>query len=351
MSSQLKNNETRQKILNLFDKWKKNLDNYSFFQKAFTCIYLFDFLDRLNKLNFPPNWFAMLEVEGDQLIQTYQLQYQIFDFSLNAFQHHGDGQNTAIEEQTGEVYFNLWKDFSKQEYYAQTKAYLQERFEKNGIQLNRIQTALDDGCGGGRYTFALKDLGCDKITGVDISENSVNFARKMNPFREVEVSFLQTSVLDLPFENESFDFVFSNGVLHHTRDTFKGIAEIFRILKKGGNCWLYLYGGKDSFFWDMVDFCRNLLQSIPQNYMQTLMKTMGYPAGRIFHRCDFFYVPIHNRYYSSEVEQMLRELGFTDFKRLNRGIAYDWDEMIFHNPQMDPYIYGEGEMRYWITKS
>ena len=47
---------------------------------------------------------------------------------------------------------------------------------------------------------------------------------------------------------------------------------------------------------------------------------------------------------------MLREAGFEKFRRLNRGVSQDWDEIINSNPQIDPYIYGEGEMRYFIEK-
>jgi hypothetical protein len=80
------------------------------------------------------------------------------------------------------------------------------------------------------------------------------------------------------------------------------------------------------------------------------MKVMGYPPGRIFHRNDFFYAPINNRYSINQVKTILKEIGFKKFERLKRGSDYDWDEIIFNNPDIDPYIYGEGEMRFWLTK-
>jgi hypothetical protein len=80
------------------------------------------------------------------------------------------------------------------------------------------------------------------------------------------------------------------------------------------------------------------------------MKCLGYPPGRIFHRNDFFYVPIHQRYYISEIEEMISKSGFSGYRKLNRGIGYDWDEIIFENPNIDSYIYGEGEMRYLLKK-
>ena len=244
----------------------------------------------------------------------------------------------------------MWKNFKKEEYFQQTTEYLKERFEKNNIKVEGLNNVLDDGCGGGRYTLALKALGCKKVTGIDISPNSVDLAKKMNPYSEDEVSFIQGSVLELPFRNESFDFVFSNGVLHHTMSTEKGLGEIYRVMKPNAKCWLYLYGGKETLFWDIVDFSRKLLADVPQNYVQTFMRVMGYPPGRIFHRTDFFYVPMNRRYFIAEVEQMLKDAGFSEFRKLNRGMKFDWDEIIYENPVIDPYIYGEGEMRYLIAK-
>ena len=76
-------------------------------------------------------------------------------------------------------------------------------------------------------------MGIKKLIGIDISENSINFANKMNIYKK-DVNFIQSSVLELPFDDDTFDFVFSNGVLHHTSDTQKGLNEIRRVLKKNG---------------------------------------------------------------------------------------------------------------------
>jgi ubiquinone/menaquinone biosynthesis C-methylase UbiE len=319
--------------------------------RVLIAVFLFDFLDNLRKNNFPDNWFVILENELTKLINLLSNIADVFDLSPNLSEFmEQSSQYTNIQERTGEVYFNLWKNFRNEDYHDETYKILNERFEKNNISVSNIECALDDGCGSGRYTYALNKIGCKKIWGVDISPNSIAFAKHNNDLKNKNVQFLTCSVLELPFEDETFDFVFSNGVLHHTIDTEQGLNEIYRVLKKDGKCWLYLYGGKNSFFWDVVDFCRNLLSEIPQHYTQMVMNVFGYPPGRIFHRSDFFYVPINNRYLENEIIMMLDEAGFNNFKRLKRGTEYDWDEMIFNNPGIDPYIYGEGEMRFWLTK-
>ncbi len=318
--------------------------------RCLTAIYLFDFLDRLRKDGFPADWLDRLDLELKNLQGFAGFLAGALDTPTTLFD---TWQNNAMpdemEARTGRVYYELWKDLSKDEYYRQARDYLESRLVRNGVMLGNPERALDDGCGSGRYTLALKALGCRHVTGVDISPDSIEFARSMSSFSTNEVEFRQASVLELPFADDSFDFVLSNGVLHHTKSTEQGLREIRRVLKPGGTCFLYLYGGKDSFFWDVVDTCRGMLAEIPQAYVQELMRVLGYPPGRVFHRTDFWYVPVNNRYFESEVEEMLCVAGFKDCRRLARGCEHDWDEIKNTHPDLDSYIYGEGEMRFWIV--
>jgi ubiquinone/menaquinone biosynthesis C-methylase UbiE len=48
----------------------------------------------------------------------------------------------------------------------------------------------------------------------------------------------------LPFENESFEAVFSWGVLHHSPNTEKAVEEVYRILKSGGFAKIMIYHKK-----------------------------------------------------------------------------------------------------------
>jgi ubiquinone/menaquinone biosynthesis C-methylase UbiE len=321
------------------------------FNRVLIALFLFDFLDRLKEKRFPKNWLTLLENETNKLVECLNSIEKLFDFSIAIQKLEKQKELTqSIQIKTGKVYYNLWKYFRKEEYHYEATKLLKERFEKNQICVKNIKCALDNGCGSGRYTYALNKLGFQHIWGIDISSNSIAFAQKINSPVQNDVQFLTGSVLDLPFQDEKFDFVFSNGVLHHTVDVGKGLSEINRVLKKDGKCWLYLYGGKNSFFWETVDFCRKILGEVTQNYTQLVMNILGYPPGRIFHRSDFFYVPINNRYCEDEVVRLLVEAGFTNFRRLKRGVNNDWDEIIHNHPDIDPYIYGEGEMRFWIEK-
>lgn len=45
---------------------------------------------------------------------------------------------------------------------------------------------------------------------------------------------VKADILDLPFENESFDIIFCNHVLEHIEDDRKAMSELLRVMKKGG---------------------------------------------------------------------------------------------------------------------
>lgn len=339
----------REQILALLGKHTVALEKQSPFVRALTAVWMFDWLDKLRLERFPADWYERLERELENMNALVASLYNAFEWSANSFDGGNSTPDDDIQLRTGKVYADLWKNFDADEYFGKTKTLLAERFEKNGVSVAGVQKALDDGCGSGRYTVALHYIGCKHVTGIDISSDAIGLAQQRNPVADAVV-FQQGSVLELPFEDNSFDFVFSNGVLHHTVSTEQGLREIYRVLQPGGRCWLYLYGGKNSLFWDIVGSCRMLLVGVPQHYTKNLMRVLGYPAGRVFHRLDFFYVPMHRRYYVGEVESMLREAGFTAFRRLTRGVGHDWDEIKHKNPHIHPYIYGEGEMRYWLEK-
>ena len=72
--------------------------------------------------------------------------------------------------------------------------------------------------------------------------------KKINSHNLNNIEFIEGSVLDLPFEKQTFDFVYCKGVLHHTGDLNKGVEELYRVLKNNGMAFLYLYGS-GGLFW------------------------------------------------------------------------------------------------------
>lgn len=95
----------------------------------------------------------------------------------------------------------------------------------------RGKKALDYGCGGGRSTRFLKNLGLN-VVGVDISRDMIEEARKRDPTGEYHL--IKSG--ELPFDDNSFDFLFSTSVfveIPSLEEMVKILSEMKRVLKDG----------------------------------------------------------------------------------------------------------------------
>ena len=64
----------------------------------------------------------------------------------------------------------------------------------------------------------------------------------------------------LPFADDTFDIVYSNGVLHHTHDTHRAINEVYRVLRPGGRAVIMLYSKGSLNYWFTMWFCVGVLK-------------------------------------------------------------------------------------------
>ncbi|MBD0329902.1 MAG: class I SAM-dependent methyltransferase [Thermoleophilia bacterium] len=99
--------------------------------------------------------------------------------------------------------------------------------------------ALDAGCGSGRWTYALAELGA-KVTGVDLTAGGPEAAHAELGER-ANVSFAQADLFALPFRAGAFDFVLSWGVLHHTPDTRAAFDRLVPLVRPGGTLFVMVY--------------------------------------------------------------------------------------------------------------
>ena len=127
--------------------------------------------------------------------------------------------------------------------------WIMERIEREAALL-KGKHLLEIGCGMGFDSFEFLKRGV-RVTAIDLTESAVRMTRAHFKVAGVKAEDVRVgNALALDFPDESFDAVWSNGVLHATGDTPKAIAEVRRVLKPGGRAiishfyrrpsWMYL---------------------------------------------------------------------------------------------------------------
>lgn len=96
---------------------------------------------------------------------------------------------------------------------------------------------LEVGCGTGRISIGIaKYTDNIALTGIDLSEHMLNVARDNARYEKVDqkVNFQLGDAKSIPFEDDTFDAVFSHNMLHHIPDPVNVVLEMERVVKNGG---------------------------------------------------------------------------------------------------------------------
>jgi SAM-dependent methyltransferase len=102
------------------------------------------------------------------------------------------------------------------------------------------ELVVEVGCGIGIDGSRFLEGGAEYV-GVDRSEVAVETAHRGFEMLGLKGAVVKGDATALPIASASVDFVYSNGVLHHIRDTAGAVREIQRILRPGGRCLVMLY--------------------------------------------------------------------------------------------------------------
>lgn len=156
--------------------------------------------------------------------------------------------------------------------------------------VNKIKI-LDAGCGHGEIELALleKDVelfALDLSFSVDDLRNRIN---QLNKKPRAKIHLIQANVFNIPFQDNIFDIVFSDGVLHHTPNTFTGFKSIVSKLAIGGKCFIMVYS---------LDH-KNLLEKIVIHSNSFIRKTTTHLPHKMLYILCTFLAPIHWLYVSS----------------------------------------------------
>lgn len=108
-------------------------------------------------------------------------------------------------------------------------------------QISHNSTVLEVGCGTGQLSLFLKRFN-RFIYGIDLSIPSLKLAENFRIRNDIDnVFFSKMNIFNMQFRDEVFDYVISNGVLHHTYNTEIAFKNILKPLKKNGYIIIGLY--------------------------------------------------------------------------------------------------------------
>jgi ubiquinone/menaquinone biosynthesis C-methylase UbiE len=123
------------------------------------------------------------------------------------------------------------------------------------------KTILEIGPGAGGHSALFAKYGATMIS-ADLTHSRAQSTQAKFDLMGDQAAHCQAMQSDaetLPFADNSFDIVYSNGVLHHTPDTERSIDEVYRVLKPGGQAVIMLYCKSSWHYWINMFLCVGLL--------------------------------------------------------------------------------------------
>ncbi|MFN8390802.1 MAG: methyltransferase domain-containing protein [Bdellovibrionota bacterium] len=175
--------------------------------------------------------------------------------------------------------------------------------QKTGLSEEDVRgkLVLDAGVGAGRFSDILSNWGANVI-GADLSYAVEASGQNLKDRPNVQIT--QADIGNLPFAPETFDYIISIGVLHHTPDTRTYFERLVPLLKKGGTIAIWLYP-------NMGDYATRA-QWIPYTYKI---------PDKMFYEWCRFWVPIFKRNINTSIVRWIGSVF--PFSNQNYGLEND----------------------------
>jgi SAM-dependent methyltransferase/uncharacterized protein YbaR (Trm112 family) len=237
-----------------------------------------------------------------------------------------------------------WQRFP--EMYAEWEQQFLDYMQPHDAAFFHGKKMLDAGCGNGRFAYYAGKYGAE-VWAIDLGPAVEVARRNTESIGSVEV--LQADLHNAPFDYESFDFIYSIGVLHHLPDPEAAFRNLLRYLKPGGEIQIYLYWKPEkqpvkAVLLAGVAAMRRMTTRLPHGMIHTLAFPLAVFAFAFFvwpyrvlrkiprlkglaeklpmkqyasfpfrvcvnDQLDRFSAPIENRYTRSDVQDWLRRAG------------------------------------------
>ncbi len=151
------------------------------------------------------------------------------------------GLSGALGVEVGSKAFYERVDFNRYEEYG---PWMKSMLEFSSFGGKRL---LEVGFGMGTDLFQFASSGA-LVSGVDLSPTHLEIASRRFALYGISADLRLADAESLPFQDDTFDAVYTLGVIHHTPNTQRAVEEIHRVLKAGGRAIIGVYHRYSSFF-------------------------------------------------------------------------------------------------------
>ena len=225
---------------------------------------------------------------------------------------------------------------------------IEKRMNKNGLDkvFFRNKQCLDVGCGTGRFSIVMRQLG-GVVDGIDPGQSSIKHAQKLVKRLGISnITYTVGNAYDIPFDDNNFDFVVCNGVLHHLDHPDEALKEIYRVLKPGGLFWLYIEGS-GGLYHDLWDGIHASFVDTSLSEVFELLEHLR--ISNIHFWMDIFFAKYYFVSYQ-ENENRLKKIGFRNVRRMQGAEKQDIALEMFNEDAYRNIKFGDGGIRVLAQK-
>lgn len=224
-----------------------------------------------------------------------------------------------------------WNSFPKTQLDSFTNTNISENRLKlsfgNDLTILKGKKILEAGSGAGRFTEILLKYGAE-VYSFDFSK-----AVEANYFNNNQemLTVFQADIREIPFPENSFDYVLCIGVLQHTPNTWESIRSLFKTLKKGGELVIDHYTPQVGIYLSLYLVYRYFIKKLSPNKQL-----------KITNKLTSIWFPIHWKFRKYKIIQSLLHritpinFYYGEFP-LSKELHYEWSRLDTHDRNTDHY--------------
>lgn len=230
-----------------------------------------------NRINFIKKIEQIFKCKKNRKNLSFKLnaEGEIIDFTSKGFKNLKIRSGIpffSVQENYASNFGFQWNEFRKTQLDSFSGTQISENrfFKSTGWSKNEIKDKLflDVGCGSGRFSEIILKYG-GKVISVDYSSAVYAANENLNVFSNSLV--IQADIYDLPFKNETFDFIICLGVLQHTPEVEVAFKSLIPFLKKKGKVCVDYYWNRFPTNLDLKYFFRIFTKKMDQKKIWDLL--------------------------------------------------------------------------------